>query len=474
MSASKIDGCVRELTGRLWADRELQLDVANELRTHLEEAAEEYRASGMSEEESVETALKHFAPSKTLANEIWLANRSRMQVRAVVKWLLRVTLVPAALAFTVFHFYGVSIYGRMLSTKSVPPTVRWATGRQERMLTDDERFILYGDKSLPDNVDRQESIAKKYPDNPVYFANYIIAYMAANKKRVEDKTSPEFTALIANLDEGERLEPDNAFYSYLKASLLMKGSSILEDAREYTYEVVNRDGIPKEQHCYRVLINDREMFESGIKEYLKGNGKPFYTSHAFDVIEERLGILPPPSTLIEQVYRVSIMAGDLLPHLAIQRDMSRMVCGYATLLADEGRSKEALPLLETMSEPARKIGSVSRTLIEVLVVRACQSMSLGHVQNIYGRLGMAEEAKAARQEAEEENVFFNSLFGYKTYSQEEMKKYAGALAGWGCSFWCSFLYWLSVERSTRGPCGRAGRTVMDQCCTSWAGRHLGR
>lgn len=432
MSLSKIDNCVKTLTERLGLDRELQMDVAKELRMHLEEAVEEYRASGMNEEESVEAALKHFGPSRELADQIWQANRGRMRVRALVKWFLRVTLVPAAVAFTVFYLYlPISSSLTLAGKRGLLPSARWMPRRQERLLTDEQRFILYGDESLSNNVDRQESIARKFPDNPVYYANYIIAYLAANKERIEDRTSPEFAEILAKLDEGERLEPDNAFYNYLKASILMKVSSTLEEDPDHTYEVIKRDGTRKQRSCYKVSISDRQMFERGIEEYLKGNDKPFYTSHTFDMLEERLGILPPPSTLVEQIQRISTAAGVLLPQLNLHRDMSRKVLGYAGLLADEGRREEVLPLLKTMREPARKIGSNSRTLIEILVVRACQSISLGHAQNIYGRIGMPEEAEAVRQEAEEENAFYNSLWSdrYQTYSREEIKKHAGMLTG---------------------------------------------
>ncbi len=431
MSITKIDSCVKALTERLGMDRELQMDVAKELRTHLEEAVEKYRASGMDEEESVEAALKHFGPSEKLAEQIWQANRGRMRVRALVKWFLRVTLVPAALAFTVFYFFQPYRLGQTLSAKGLLPEARWMSHRQERLLTDDEWFILYGDESLLDKVAQQESIAKKFRDNPVYYANYITTYLAANEEKIEDRTSAEFAEALIKLDEGERLEPDNAFYNYLKATILMNASSTSEKDPDHTYEWIDRDGTTKTVSCQKVLISDRPMFKRGINEYLRGNDKPFFTSHTFDMLEERLNILPPPSNLLELVHRVSIMAADLLPNLSPYRDMARNVWGYASLLADEGRREEVLPLLKTMREPARKIGSNSRTLIEILVVRACQSTSLGHAQNIYGRIGMPEEAEAVRQEAQRENAFYNSLWSgrYEKYSKEEIKKYAGGLTG---------------------------------------------
>jgi hypothetical protein len=299
------------------------------------------------------------------------------------------------------------------------------------LLTDDERFILYGDESLLDKVAQQESIAKKFRDNPVYYANYITTYIAANEEKIEDRTSPEYAEALTKLDEGERLEPDNAFYNYLKATILMNASSTSEKDPDHTYEWIDRDGTEKSVSCQKVLISDRPMFERGIKEYLRGNDKPFFTSHIFDILEERFNMLPPPSNLLELLHRVSIMAADLLPDLSHHREMARKVCGYASLLADEGRREEVLPLLKTMREPARKIGSKSRSVIGILVVRACQSISLGHAQDIYDRLGMPEEAEAVRQEAQRENVFYNSLSSgrYEKYSKEEIEKYAGALTG---------------------------------------------
>jgi len=430
MSAAKLDDCVRALTKRLGMDRELQRDISQELKSHLEEAVEECKQAGMDEDESIESALKHFGSSEELVNQIWQANRGRIRIRSIIRWFLRVTLVPAALIFTVLYvlepyLYSRTIIGAMKYQKATAPI--WTSWVQERWLSEQDLFILYGDKTLTDNVARQESIAKRFPDDTVYYANYVNTYLNVHKKKIENKNSIEFTEILSMLDKGESLEPDNAFYNYLKASLMMEALSTLEDDPKHTFEIIDREGKIQTKTCYKVLINDRPMFEKGIKEYLRGNNKRFYNTHIFDMAERRLAIIRPTENLLELTHRVSIMAAELLPELSYNRAMFRCVWAYANVLVDEGRQEEVLPLLETMREPGRKIGGSSRTLIEILVARACQSIMLGNAQSIYERIGMAEKAETVKQEAVKENLLFNSFYGKRFYSEDEINKHGGAM-----------------------------------------------
>ena len=120
----RIDKHVNFLTDRLEIDRELQMDIKNEMRSHLEEKIDENIASGMGEEESVDKAIKQFGPREELAEKIWRANIGRMRMHSVIKWVLRLTLVPAAIAFTIFH--GIS---QLLSPVAFPLPCRRGTPR---------------------------------------------------------------------------------------------------------------------------------------------------------------------------------------------------------------------------------------------------------------------------------------------------------------------------------------------------------
>lgn len=428
-----IDKYVNFLTKRLQMDRELQMDIKNELKSHLEDKISENMISGMSEEESIDTAVKQFGPREELESQIWKANIGRMRVCSVIKWGLRVTLGPAAIAFTIFHLFTLFLLTASYNTISFSRhegrglflgeisqlAISCMRARQQKNLTENERFIVNANA---------RSLAKRFPNNPVYCANDIVTHLA-NKSKIRDKNSSEFSEMFSKLNRGESLEPENSFYNYLKASILMSASSDFEKNTDSKYEVINKDGTAKEVSIYKLIVNDREMFKKGVDEYLKGNAKPYYDSYVFDMAEEKLKILPPPSTVAEQMHSISVLADTPLPHLSRYRDMARRVPPYAELLFEEGNKSSALAILKDIEKPYLKIAENSRTIIGLLVVRACISITLGNAQKIYDKMNMPEEASKVRAKAKEDNLFFNSLWSdkYRRFPEDDVMKHGGIL-----------------------------------------------
>lgn len=70
---SRIEDYVEAVTRRLRPDPELHMDIAHEVQAHLEDAAAEARARGLSDEEGVEAALKAFGDRDEIAERIWQA-----------------------------------------------------------------------------------------------------------------------------------------------------------------------------------------------------------------------------------------------------------------------------------------------------------------------------------------------------------------------------------------------------------------
>ena len=92
------EGLVRRLTDRLSVDAELQLDVRQELRTHLADSESAFRAAGDDPEAAAENAARALGAEDDLAEALWQANRRRMSLRGVIRWVLRLSLIPAAAA----------------------------------------------------------------------------------------------------------------------------------------------------------------------------------------------------------------------------------------------------------------------------------------------------------------------------------------------------------------------------------------
>jgi hypothetical protein len=94
--ASPFDPLLDRVTQRLVVDRELRLEVAHELRTHLEESAHEFRSAGRSEDDAIAEASRALGSEDELSQQLWQANRPRIRMRKVARWAIGGTLIPAA------------------------------------------------------------------------------------------------------------------------------------------------------------------------------------------------------------------------------------------------------------------------------------------------------------------------------------------------------------------------------------------
>ena len=88
-SADPIDDWLDRVTRRLAVDRELQLEVRLELRSHVEESMEEFRAAGRSESDARDEALRAVGDETELSEQLWRANRRRLEAEGVWDSLLQ-------------------------------------------------------------------------------------------------------------------------------------------------------------------------------------------------------------------------------------------------------------------------------------------------------------------------------------------------------------------------------------------------
>ena len=75
-------------------DTELQLDVCEELRTHLLDAYDSAVEYCDTEQQAEEQALEHFGPSGELPQMLVQGNLKRMTLRSRIKWILTYAFIP--------------------------------------------------------------------------------------------------------------------------------------------------------------------------------------------------------------------------------------------------------------------------------------------------------------------------------------------------------------------------------------------
>jgi len=420
------DDLVERLTARLRVDPELRMDVANELRAHLIDSAEEFRRAGLDEAGAAQQAVKALGDEGALSEQLWQANRGRIRVRRAAKWAARVTLVPAAVLVILAVWLSV-----------------WMPWRFPlRHLSAEARFLFDGDPSARTRVQKAKSISDRWPKNPVYYANYISHYLIDGEvtRGLKNRAPAVVSEVLAELEKGVRLDPDNAFYNVMKAAILINASSSAREDPDRTYPRVQKKASgPIAVNCFSAEISDPEMFARGLEELKRAAVKARYSHHVVDMLEERLEPLGQPRRLTEYLQRLVFqMRSCLLPPLHEMRSMTQSALGHALDLAKRGQRQQAVELLGIVKAVSVKAGAEAETLMDLLLARSIYVEALGHSVHVFEELGLAEQARHAREQLSLEEEFWESIRGGPRVDKDEQFRHAGlchvtlspSLPGW--------------------------------------------
>ena len=396
MNREQVRTLVENATAGLEGDAELRLDVQAELASHIESAAESHRAEGKSEDESLELAAKSFGSPLDVAAELARANRSRMKWRAVARFASQILLIPAALAAVWFALSRHSLFNALPAIASLggdewPQIYGFATQLRTEMsreLTPDQRLIVFGDASRTNTEEQQRAIWEKDPTNRVFYGNYITHLISSCGVMTDSVTAVRIETAVR---DGERLDPDNARYNYLLASLM------LNRAAEVLWDKPVEGSTNTET---RLVVKDRQLLDAAMTEFTKGLNKPFMATYTKEMFALRMSLLPPSRNMVERVWKVGIAAGLLLPDLARARQQMRANILYGQLLLSEGRKDEANLFFGSWLPFSRHIFDRSFTLIDELVGFAIVAMGEDRAAAQMEAAGEAERAAVMRRQAE--------------------------------------------------------------------------
>lgn len=420
------DEVVDRLTHRLRIDPELHMDVAAELRTHLEEAEAEFVESGRSPEQAASDAVRALGDVDQLADMLWQANRRRIRLRGVAKWAARVTLLPAALAATALLGLGMPgtlrEVGWMLS--GFAPTVQAGIPQGiRRRMTPEQRFLFEGDPQARTPLERARSIADRFPDDPVCYGYYVACYMS----RPGVAGAGALAETPAVLRRGERIDPDNAFHNVLKAAVLFETSS-RQTTDERVFETVDPRGQPATKRgMTRVEVTDPERFAEALAEVGKALPKPRCTSRAIDMSVRQAEALPVGSRLRDRLLYVSHLAGALMAGTAEVRRVCRTLGARAVAQAEAGRSDEARELVRQAELLGAKYGADAQCLLELLVGQAARWSAIECSALAFAASDRPDEAAAAREVLRADKKFFHELRTSDRPMDEQLFRGAGIL-----------------------------------------------
>ena len=128
-SNDPVERWLDRVTRRLGVDRELQIEVRQELRSHLDESAAELRKAGRAGADARDEALRALGDEDELADALWRANRRRVRLRAAGAWAARLVFPAAVAGLVAFLAYGAIVTASMVSPRVFAFNVGSRSGR---------------------------------------------------------------------------------------------------------------------------------------------------------------------------------------------------------------------------------------------------------------------------------------------------------------------------------------------------------
>lgn len=375
-------------TAGLKKDRELQLDVQAELRSHLEERQQAALTTGLAPEAAEAEAIRAMGTPAELAADLQRSNRQRMRLRAWLRLAAQWLLAPVAILVAVLTTdWGSFKLVRALKTAGGEIPVPALTRRH---LTSDQRLVLQGDTTKSTRLAQQKAIWEKWPTNKVYLHNYV-THLLVGYSELGQTPAEQYATLAAEIEKLRPLDPDNARFDFILAGRLLDQAVEIKSR-----QVKGPDGKSKSEDD--ITIKDRAQLNEAMTLFKAGLAKPEWRRYTREMTLEQLAIVGEPTSLLKQIAQIGLLAGMLLPDLSLLRDLERTTLFYGELLASEGRRSEADFFLNAHRQFVPQILNDAYTLIDVLVVGAVADLAASRVPAIYEKLGDAAAAERARLE----------------------------------------------------------------------------
>jgi hypothetical protein len=415
----RLDEIADVVTEGLKDDPVLRLDVRSEILSHLLDKVDEIvETEGKPREEAIELAIKSLGPVPELAEDIWSANRKRMRFDALVKWGIRVALVPAAVLTALLATLPGLLMTGMLAVELFSPSYDGSSfgkhlnillnviGRGSLQLSKEKVFLIYGDRRRPTTPEQQRAIWEKNPENRVYYGNYISYLADGGGTGLNDMDRFE-----EEIRRGEQLDPENSRYNYLLAGMFLK------HAGEYRRESISVN----ESFTSHYIVKDRSLLDRAMDEALKGLKKPGYKRYATEMRIERLDGLPEDRHLDERFAKAGIAVGVSLPDSLHIQHITLIAPHYAELMLAEGKKERAREVMHLWKDLTAKLINDSYKLTDILIALFAAKVSLNDTvyARAYEKIGDPSFAAASQKSARQLSDLFTAWLARNKQNNEK-------------------------------------------------------
>ncbi len=391
--ASPFDPLLDRVTQRLQIDPELQLEVAHELRTHLEESAKEFRAAGRSEDDAIIEASRALGSEEELSEQLWQANRRRMRTRKIARWAIGATLVPGASVIaisvtwtTLLSFallLSIVSYGTTPSSGLIGLAARHAADRVRANIPQEERDLAQNEGDINARIARADTILQRAPNDPAAYANYALSQLV---KLGPSGTAPDLGRLLTVLDRGEVLEPANALYPTLESAVLFEDSTKTDSTANDRFDYRDPNGSGPVFVVPRYTITNRKEFDAALAAFRSASHKKYFDAHTMDAAKRQLDLLPSNS-LDGQLLRISLACQILLPHVPKTRDLYDHLGAVVLSAASENDRKSAMDWIDAERRVADMAIERSDVLVELISAARLKEATVGQTALVLEKLG---------------------------------------------------------------------------------------
>lgn len=312
VSSNPLDAWLDRVTRPLSVDRELQLEVRQELHSHVDESIANLRTAGRSDEQARQEAIAALGDENDLSQQLWRANRRRMRVRALAAWMVRLVLPAATVALIIFLGFSAFVsYGLASNLLYRMGLDDWYRTRTFGTLPPDVKGLIdAGHGLVEDRFTIARRLVEQYPNDRALYANYALAATRrevltnvpgpVDASWIAKPNEPLLSETLAILAEGERREPDNAFYP-LKAASYLFDTSVTQiwDDPALTIERPDATGKDREQTWSSITVTDPARYAQAMELFRRGVAKPYLQDYTDELLRRKLAALPRPRQLSE-------------------------------------------------------------------------------------------------------------------------------------------------------------------------------
>lgn len=465
----RIEHYLAAATAGLRADRELELEAQAKLRSQIETqlaaAVKTVAGDEATAADPVARVLAGLAPAATVAAELVAANGPRIKRRARLRRLGRWLLIPAAVLAALYAADPTPLVNMLTVDDAVidklgwredaPPKwsalitlakTSWYPGnwpKQSPKLTPDQLLILKGDLRRTDKAQQQRAIWEAYPENKVYYHNYLT--QRQRRLLTSDLDSDNAWAIAA--DEGRKLDPANARFDYILARRLLEQATTIDAKR------TSKDASGRQQYALSWTIKDRSKLDQAMGLLREGLAKPEYRRYGREMVQERLRLMGPPQNMADNWDQtMMVIATTTTADRLDLRTLANASVLYASQLVQEGRTAEAEPFLNAWRTLAIQLGHDIFDWFEAGMIGDFAQVGIDHASKVWLEAGLPAQAEQTRNQAERLDVpMANHYRHHSPQWHSTIETFGGLVA----------LMWLYTPGQTLSPADLAPERMVE-------------